>query len=114
MYAMMRAAGEKAGFNFKSHPHMLRHSFAVYQLSAMIRELLKKNINVQAPTGEAYQRMIQDPLRKLQKLLGHSSITTTFVYLDYVDDIDSIIDVTLDEEAFDNDDAYESLKNTDV
>lgn len=114
MYAMMRKAGEKARFNFKAHPHMLRHSYAIYQLSAMIKALLELRSTKYSSTGEAYRRMIQDPLRKLQRLLGHSSITTTFVYLDYVDDIDEIVDVTLDEEGFNVEDGYEDVSNIDV
>lgn len=42
------------------HPHTFRHSFAVY--------CLKQGMN----------------LRSLQKILGHSSLTTTQVYLDLV------------------------------
>jgi len=44
------------------HPHTFRHSFAVY--------CLKHGMN----------------LRSLQKILGHSSLTTTQVYLDVVGD----------------------------
>jgi len=46
------------GFNV--HPHTLRHSFAVY--------CLKNGLNV----------------RTLQKILGHSNLSTTAVYLDLV------------------------------
>lgn len=110
VYDMLRIAGEKAGFNFKSHPHMLRHSFAIYQLSAMIKALLSREQGCASSTENAYRRMIQDPLKKLQDLMGHSSITTTFIYLDYVDDIDDIADVTSDAEAFGSEDGYEDMR----
>ena len=44
------------------HPHTLRHSFAVY--------CLKNGLNI----------------RSLQKILGHSNLNTTAVYLDVVAD----------------------------
>ncbi|MEV4780475.1 tyrosine-type recombinase/integrase [Burkholderia sp. LMU1-1-1.1] len=113
MYDMLRTAGAKVGFNFNAHPHMLRHSYAIYQLSAMIAALIEGEYKSGSPTAKAYRRMIQDPLRKLQMLLGHSSITSTFIYLDYVDDIDDIADVTSDEEGFDGNDCYEAVRTTD-
>lgn len=113
MYNMLRTAGAKAGFNFNAHPHMLRHSYAIYQLSAMIAALLQGEYKIGSPTAKAYRRMIQDPLRKLQRLMGHSSITSTFIYLDYVDDIDDITDVTSDEEGFDGDVGYEAVRKID-
>lgn len=109
VYDMLRTAGENVGFNFKAHPHMLRHSYAIYQLSAMIAALLQGEHKLGTSTAKAYRRMIQDPLRKLQKLMGHSSITSTFIYLDYVDDVDDMVDVTLDKESFDQEDGYEAV-----
>lgn len=113
MYDMLRTAGEKVGFNFSAHPHMLRHSYAIYQLSAMITALRQQEHTIGSSTARAYRRMIQDPLRKLQKLMGHSSITSTFIYLDYVDDIDDITDVTSDKEGFGSEDGYEGFRTID-
>jgi integrase/recombinase XerD len=44
------------------HPHPLRHSFAVY--------CLKQGVNIRA----------------LQKILGHSNLDTTAIYLDLIAD----------------------------
>lgn len=54
--------GRDAGIVQPVHPHMLRHSFAVH--------CLKAGMN----------------LRTVQKMLGHSSLTTTQVYLDITGD----------------------------
>jgi len=106
IYSILRSAGKRAGFDFKAHPHMLRHSYAIYQLSAMIKALLKMYDRTNLSNNNAYQQMIQDPLRKLQLLMGHASISTTFIYLDYVDDLDEITDVSLDDQNFDMLDNY--------
>ena len=54
--------GLKAGISQHVHPHMLRHSFAVHCLQAGMN------------------------LRTVQKMLGHSSLTTTQIYLDVTGD----------------------------
>jgi len=60
--AMVKRYGKRAGLEKNIYPHMLRHSFAVHSL--------KVGVN----------------LRSLQKTLGHSSLTTTQIYLDIVGD----------------------------
>lgn len=114
MYAMMRKCGEKAGFNFSTHPHALRHSYAVYQLSAMIRKLLALKNNDRNTLGEVYRGMVQDPLRKLQKLMGHSSIESTFIYLDYSDELDDLSDISSDVELGGDADGYDDIGDCDV
>lgn len=54
--AMVRRYAQRAGLTKGVHPHMLRHSFAT--------ELLQENYNI----------------REVQKLLGHSDLSTTMVY----------------------------------
>jgi hypothetical protein len=42
--------------------------------------------------GSAYRRMIGDPLLKLQRLMGHSRIESTYIYLDHLADSQEIVD----------------------
>ncbi len=55
---LVKKYAKKADLKKDVHPHMLRHSFAVH--------CLKAGMN----------------LRTVQKMLGHSSLTTTQIYLD--------------------------------
>lgn len=54
--AMVRRYGQRAGLTKRVHPHMLRHSFAT--------ELLQEGYNI----------------REVQKLLGHSDLSSTMLY----------------------------------
>jgi site-specific recombinase XerD len=73
-------------------PHMLRHTFAVHMLSLLIRAQIGEGVGDRDRHGAVYRRVIGDPLQKLQRLLGHSSITSTYIYLDSLEESRSLVD----------------------
>jgi site-specific recombinase XerD len=82
--ATARCRGFDSSFPAIVHPHMLRHSFAVHALAWLQREAARIAIN-NTKAGDMgvmanYQRTL-DPLIALRDLLGHSSVSTTQVYL---------------------------------
>jgi site-specific recombinase XerD len=83
------------GIDLNITPHALRHTFAVYMLSMLIREQIGA-VLVDGPSGEpgsaAYRRMVGDPLQKLQRLLGHASITSTYIYLDSLEESQALVE----------------------
>lgn len=91
-HAVFRRASERSGVTCT--PHMLRHAFAIHQLTAMIRLLLSDPV-WRAPTQQPYQVLLRDPLRQLQQLLGHASMATTFIYLDCLEEADKLLDDSL-------------------
>ncbi|WP_328308419.1 site-specific integrase [Streptomyces sp. NBC_00442] len=76
-------------------PHVLRHTFAVHLLSALIHEQIGSVARHEVADG-VYRRIIGDPLDHLRRLLGHSSITTTYIYLDCTDQAQALIDGAVD------------------
>ena len=53
----------------------------------MLAMLIEQQIGHAKPDAsgmEAYRQLLSDPLRQVQRLLGHASITTTYVYLDQI------------------------------
>lgn len=82
---------------FKVTPHYLRHMFAVFTLSTLIKRIIsinefrrsRKDIETSA---EMYNQVIGEPLRKLQRLMGHSDPETTRGYLDVIEQQQTIVD----------------------
>lgn len=76
---IVRACGAKVGI--KTHPHMLRHTYATHTLV-----MLQRN------------KGTVEPLVFLQRQLGHSSIQTTMIYLHLVNDVADSAVLAYDEE----------------
>ncbi|MDA8356493.1 MAG: site-specific integrase [Actinomycetota bacterium] len=87
---MFRRASERcaaAGVSLEVSPHVLRHSYATRVLSALIAAQLDTGNVAEAFGGipeTRYRKVFGDPLRTLQRWLGHQSITSTFIYLDNI------------------------------
>lgn len=90
MQKLIKDAGHKAGIHI--HPHAFRHSFAIFQLSSMIRATIENKGMELTGDMQRYQTIFHDPLRELQKLMGHSNVSTTFIYLDYLSEVDELVD----------------------
>lgn len=71
------------GHDIRLSPHQLRHTFAVHMLAMLIEQQIGQNTADRAG-GEAYRQLLGDPLQQVQRLLGHASITTTYIYLDQI------------------------------
>ncbi len=83
------------GLHLEVRPHALRHTFAVHMLSMLIRvqigSVLAKG-PADEPGAAAYRRMIGDPLQKLQRLMGHASIASTYIYLDSLEESRELVE----------------------
>jgi site-specific recombinase XerD len=79
-------------------PHTLRHTFAVHMLSLLIREQIGSLERPGGPDAATapYRRLLGDPLQRLQRLLGHRSVVTTYVYLDSLAEAQWLVDDAVD------------------
>ena len=78
-------------------PHGCRHTFAVYMLEAMIKRMAQNLKELKKSGADAYRQVLNDPLRQLQLLLGHSQLTTTYIYLDFIEESEALVDDSLDD-----------------
>lgn len=85
------------GIDLDVTPHMLRHTFAVHMLSLLVREQIGWVLDERrSHIGTAYRRLIGDPLLKLQRLLGHSRIESTHIYLESLEESQEMIDAAVE------------------
>lgn len=84
---------QRLGYAIQVSPHTLRHTFAVNMLTMLIRSAIGSlhAEDLKPPSRRSYLRLIGDPLQRLQRMLGHSSITSTYIYLDTLDAAQEIV-----------------------
>jgi site-specific recombinase XerD len=65
----------------RTHPHALRHSYAVITLEQLWRGHLQALGEMNTKQRETYQMIFGDPLNWIRIRLGHASIVTTQIYM---------------------------------
>jgi site-specific recombinase XerD len=86
-----------AGMAIGISPHQLRHSFAVHMLAMLIQHRLRDAAIDPTTPMEGYRRLLGDPLQQVQRLLGHASLTTTYLYLDHIATRADTVDAAVEE-----------------
>ncbi len=110
IFAQASARCQRFGFDLEVTPHMLRHTFAVHMLAKLIEVQIGKLFASRQEGDEtafdpatagiaAYRRLAGDPLRTLQRLLGHASITSTMIYLTNVMEAQELVDQAIERYA---------------
>jgi len=83
-------------FSVNITPHQLRHTFAVHMLAMLIQQRIR---DAALPAGpiEGYRQILGDPLQQVQRLLGHASLATTYIYLDHIASRADTVDAAVEE-----------------
>lgn len=84
------------GINICISPHQLRHTFAVHMLAMLIQHRIR-DATLPAGSMEGYRQILGDPLQQVQRLLGHASLTTTYIYLNHIASRADTVDAAVEE-----------------
>ncbi|MFJ1757684.1 tyrosine-type recombinase/integrase [Kitasatospora sp. NPDC088134] len=83
--------------------HDCRHTFAVYMLQILTEQLVQEYVESAKRAGDAatptyvFKHISRNPLLTVQRLLGHSSPSTTMKYLYYLEDTNVLVQRALAE-----------------
>lgn len=96
IFARASSRSRSFGFDISVSPHQLRHTFAVHMLAMLIQHRIR---DAALPAGpmEGYRQALGDPLQQVQRLLGHASLTTTYIYLDHIATRADTVDAAVEE-----------------
>lgn len=86
----------EAGRPIRISPHQLRHTFAVHMLAMLIQHRLAEASPSAGPMA-GYRELLGDPLQQVQRLLGHASLATTYIYLDHIASRADTVDAAVEE-----------------
>ena len=86
------ATGARPGGELAVRPHDLRHTYAVNFLSRLYQRLLETTdpATLKDAGRQLQHRLLKDPLRTLQLRMGHRQLESTFIYLQYIEQVQDI------------------------
>lgn len=86
------ATSARPGGDLAVRPHDLRHTYAVNFLSRLYQRFLETtDPAILKDAGRQLQhRLLKDPLRTLQLRMGHRQLESTFIYLQYIEQVQDL------------------------
>ena len=66
-------------------------------LALLIRRRVGEVSKSEDLSAAAYRQLLGDPLQQVQRLLGHSSLATTYIYLDQLAGWQDTVDAAVEE-----------------
>jgi site-specific recombinase XerD len=114
---VQRFAGLSAGPTMpeRTTSHDFRHTFAVMMLTALMRAVIERAGLARDQPGMwvGYRHLLENPLLRLQRLLGHAHVSSTYCYLRYLDDSDALVQDAFDR-WYDADRTFADLATEDL